>query len=88
MEEWKKKVEEKKLQIKDLEHENEKLVHQKNNLMTNVKHYSKKVNGKNQFKLVMTERDKTEVRNTYPFFFLVFVITIGVIFGSFLNKLF
>ena len=48
MEEWKKKVDEKRLLIKDLEHENEKLILQKNNLMQNSKNYNKKVNGKNK----------------------------------------
>jgi hypothetical protein len=56
--------------------------------MINSKNYSKKVNGNAELKLVMTERDKTQVKNTFPFFFLVFVMTIGIIFGSFLNKLF
>jgi hypothetical protein len=50
LEEWKKKVDERKLQIKDLEHENEKLIHQKNNLMINSKNYSKKVNGIDKLK--------------------------------------
>ena len=35
----------------------------------------------------MNEKDKPVItNNTYPLFFMIFVSTIGVIFGAFLNK--